>query len=168
MFKRILGSLLILVGVLSTSACAIDVGGALPVGSLKAPVRLPQEAEFHQMISNVVMPDGQTLFVKTWQPKGEIKAVILALHGYGDHVISTFDRAASYWKQQGILTIGYDQRGFGHNPSFGYWPGGQRLVQDMHYMIERVRKSYPDQPFYIMGHKHGWRCYSGRCTKFKC
>lgn len=149
----------------TTSACATDlnVGGPLPIDK-PTPVAVlpppPPPANATQQADALtfeVMPDGETLAVQQWVPdtKKSPRAVILALHGYGDHAVSTFHEAASYWQKQGVLTVAYDQRGFGHNPTFGRWPGPAQLVQDMQVMIERTRQQFPDQPLYLMGHSMG-------------
>ncbi|MEM0921889.1 MAG: alpha/beta fold hydrolase [Pseudomonadota bacterium] len=83
------------------------------------------------------------------------RAVILALHGYGDHAKSTFDAAAMFWAGQGITTLAYDQRGFGRNPSRGIWPGAEGLIADMKAVAAGLRADAPCTPLVVLGHSMG-------------
>ena len=62
--------------------------------------------------------------------RGEPRAVILALHGFGDAGDLTFDGAARAWAARGIAVYAPDQRGFGANASRKRWPGTDALVAD--------------------------------------
>ncbi len=90
-----------------------------------------------------------------WPAKGNQKAVILAVHGYGDHGTSTFAEAAKDWAQRGITTYAYDQRGFGRNPGNGNWPGHDALISDLGDISHLIRTRHPDLPFTIIGHSMG-------------
>src|SRR5262249_47536372 len=46
---------------------------------------------------------------------GEVRAVILALHGFNDYS-HAFAMPGPLWAEQGIATYAYDQRGFGGTP----------------------------------------------------
>jgi len=63
--------------------------------------------------------------VKTRPGKSEVKAVILALHGFNDYA-NAFDGPGEIWAKEGIVTYAYDQRGFGAAPERGLWPGHWR------------------------------------------
>src|SRR3546814_4785620 len=65
------------------------------------------------------------------------KAVILALHGFNDYGMAFADPGA-WWAQRGIATFAPDQRGFGAGPYHGYWPGGQRMADDVGDQIGRA------------------------------
>src|SRR5262249_40216155 len=55
------------------------------------------------LADRMVMTDGAALPLRQWQPKGEPKAVILALHGFNDYSFS-FDAPAKDWAAAGIAT----------------------------------------------------------------
>lgn len=98
--------------------------------------------------------DGRKLALSVW-PAEQPEAVILAVHGYGDYGPSTFTEAAEYWAGRGITTYAYDQRGFGRNPSRGYWPGAETLVDDLTVVAEQVRARNPCKPLIVVGHSMG-------------
>ena len=124
---------------------ACSVGGALQPAS--DGIAIPTEA-------NVSASNGETLAAAEWIPQ-DPRAVILGIHGYGGYGELTFRRAAEFWKAQGIATIAYDQRGFGRNASFGYWPGPEGLIEDAVFISTQVRERFPDVPLIVIGHSMG-------------
>ena len=47
-------------------------------------------------------------------------AVSIGLHGMDDYA-NAFHLAGPYWAKAGIVTLAYDQRGFGRSPGRGVW-----------------------------------------------
>lgn len=98
--------------------------------------------------------DGTLLPLRAWLPEGKPKAVILGLHGMNDYSKS-FAMPAERWRQEGIATYAYDQRGFGNTPQRGVWPGIDRLVSDFKTAVELVRARHPGVPIYASGTSMG-------------
>jgi acylglycerol lipase len=98
--------------------------------------------------------DGTLLPLRAWLPKGKPKAVILGLHGMNDYSKS-FAMPAERWRQDGIATYAYDQRGFGNTPQRGVWPGIDRLVADFRTAVALVRQRHPGVPLYASGTSMG-------------
>jgi alpha-beta hydrolase superfamily lysophospholipase len=98
---------------------------------------------------------GETLILTRWETAGPPRAVILALHGFGDSGTLAFDEAASYWAARGIAVYALDQRGFGGNASRRDWPGPQALVADAVDVSRRVAARHPDLPLVVVGHSMG-------------
>lgn len=96
-----------------------------------------------------------TLAMSEWPASGPPRAVLLALHGFGDHAESTFGRAAAFWAARGIHVYAYDQRGFGRNPSRAHWPGADRLISDFQDIAAALRGRHPDLPLFALGHSMG-------------
>lgn len=103
----------------------------------------------------VTGPGGVTLNFTTWQARTRPRAIILALHGYGDTGEQTYYRAARHWAGQGITTYAYDQRGFGFNDSYRRWPGHETLISDLLTVTARLRARHPDLPLTVIGHSMG-------------
>jgi acylglycerol lipase len=82
-------------------------------------------------------------------------AVVVAIHGYGDHAVSTYEKAAEFWVSRGIEVFAYDQRGFGRNPSNRQWPGDEALVADLEAATREVRALRPGLPLFVVGHSMG-------------
>jgi acylglycerol lipase len=98
--------------------------------------------------------DGTLLPLRSWLPEGTPKAVILGLHGMNDYSKS-FAIPAERWRQGGIATYAYDQRGFGNTPQRGVWPGIDRLVADFKTAVTLVRARHPGIPLYASGTSMG-------------
>jgi alpha-beta hydrolase superfamily lysophospholipase len=101
-----------------------------------------------------ITADGRVLPLRKWLPRGEVKAVILALHGFNDYS-NAFERAGGAWAARGIATYAYDQRGFGAAPERGLWPGRAALAADVATASEILRRSYPRVPLYLLGESMG-------------
>lgn len=136
------GRWLTLLAGVAVAACA--AGGPLPAGT-----GAPAAPGW------LTAGDGTQVAVSEWSPGGRPRAVILALHGFGDHGSSTFGRAAEAWAGEGIATIAPDQRGFGRNLSRGRWPGADGLVADASGFAAQVRARFPCTPLTVLGHSMG-------------
>ncbi len=118
-----------------------------------------------------VMADGARLPLRRWDPAVMLAgaggapqamsptvvsptAVILALHGFNDYS-NAFDTPARAWAKDGILTIAYDQRGFGQAPHRGRWPGVETLTDDLAAAAALLRNRFPDAPLIILGESMG-------------
>jgi acylglycerol lipase len=98
--------------------------------------------------------DGTRLPLRIWQPAGEVKATILAVHGFNDYS-NAFAGPAEAWAKFGIVTYAYDQRGFGQAPDRGHWVGTARLDADLADASRLVAKRYPGVPHYLLGESMG-------------
>ena len=106
------------------------------------------------LADRLIMNDGAALPLRQWQPAGEPKAVILALHGFNDYSFS-FDAPARTWAAAGIATFAYDQRGFGATPYRGLWAGEDRMIEDLRVASALLRARYPATPLYLLGESMG-------------
>lgn len=140
--SRFLRCLAVLV-LLAAAACAPRVN---PPGE---PVAAPMLADDH-----LRMPDKTALPLRTWQPAGKPKAVVLALHGFNDYS-KAFDAPGRFLAQQGILTYAYDQRGFGGTPPRGIWPGVTGLTGDLRIASRLIRAKHPGVPLILLGESMG-------------
>lgn len=102
----------------------------------------------------IVTADGARLPLLTWLPEGRPKAVIVALHSMNDYS-REFAGAAETWRQAGIATYAYDQRGFGGTAQRGVWPGAAPLVRDYQTAVGLVRRRHPGVPVYSLGTSMG-------------
>jgi len=137
------------------SGCATSDGSAvlLENAALSPIADSKQNAEGR---ADFVVGSGETsIAVSQWSSNGDEQAIVLAVHGYGDHGTSTFDIAAKHWASLGITTYAYDQRGFGRNPSNGNWPGSDALIDDLAKVSDLIGQRHPDVPLALVGHSMG-------------
>ena len=124
--------------------------------ALSAPPRAVAEASPPARFTNseFIAPDGARLPLRKWLPGGDVKAVILALHGFGDYS-NAFAMPAALWAERGIATYAYDQRGFGGAPGRGLWAGEGQLAADAVTASRLLRLAYPGRPLYLLGESMG-------------
>lgn len=101
-----------------------------------------------------VMEDGYELPLRTWQPDGPPRAVLLALHGFNDYS-NAFVLAGPELSQRGVAVYAYDQRGFGATATRGLWPAQERSIADAHQMLRLLQMRYPSVPIYLLGDSMG-------------
>ena len=102
----------------------------------------------------VIAADGYVLPLKSWMPDSEVRAVIVALHGFNDYA-NAFATPAPVWAEAGVATYAYDQRGFGGTEEIGIWPGTETLVADARATVALVRRRHPGVPVYLLGESMG-------------
>lgn len=91
--------------------------------------------------------------LKTWLPDTPPRAVILALHSFGDYS-AAFDHVGPWFAQRGYALYAWDQRGFGAHDNAGEWPGGEILEQDLLRVIDTVRAQH-NGPLFVLGESLG-------------
>src|SRR5262245_13562313 len=101
----------------------------------------------------IVAADGARLPLRHWPARaaanpGRPRAVILALHGFGDYS-GGFEEPAEAWAAQGLETYAYDQRGFGDAPHRGRWAGVDTMVDDAVMALRLVAARHPGVPVYL-------------------
>ena len=100
------------------------------------------------------MADGYRLPLSVWHPAGEPQAIVLGLHGFNDYS-AAFSAPAELLAANNIMTVAYDQRGFGETSQRGIWPGPDVLQQDAHTMVQLLCKQYPGMPLFLLGESMG-------------
>lgn len=111
--------------------------------------------------------DGNYLPLKTWYPPStDIKAIIIALHGFNDYS-HFFQLAGNYFSQQQIVSYAYDQRGFGASPNQGIWAGTDTYIADLNCFITLIRNQHPLIPIYLLGESMGAAIVIASITQLK-
>jgi acylglycerol lipase len=128
------------------AACAPRVQDPGPRAENPMPPRLTE--------SSYTAADGTALPLRRWAPATTPRAILLALHGFNDYS-NAFDAVGRQLAAHGILTLAYDQRGFGAAPDPGIWPGEAMLAADAHGAVAAVRDAFPALPVYAMGESMG-------------
>ena len=103
----------------------------------------------------LVMADGVRLPLHAWQPEGQPRAVMLALHGMNEYGRSFAEDAAPWFTGAGVALYAYDQRGFGGTDPRGVWPGHETLAQDAISAAGLIRARHPGLPLFMLGESMG-------------
>lgn len=142
--RAYLGAGAMLAFLAGVSACATPV---------EQPCR-PSVRAAHLEADRVIAPDGAVLPLSVWRPHGEVRAVVLALHGFNDYR-QAFAEVGPFLAARGIVTYAYDQRGFGGTALRGLWPCKTRLTDDVRTVAALLRRAHPGRPLYLLGESMG-------------
>ena len=144
-------------GLLAACAPRLQEAGAqaAPARIDLAPLPAVGLAETPDLYGDYIAGDGSALPIRAWLPvAGEVRAVVLALHGFNDYG-HAFADPAPRWAAAGIATYAYDQRGFGGAPGRGLWPGPSMLTGDLLAAARLVRARHPTVPLFLLGESMG-------------
>ncbi len=96
-----------------------------------------------------------------WTPKGEVRAVLILVHGMSEYM-GRYDEMAAYLNTKGILVAGIDLLGHGRSAQspdeFGYFcerDAATVVVRDVHRLKKTVQDKYPGVPVFLFGHSMG-------------
>lgn len=98
--------------------------------------------------------DGFTLYECSWlldEPKG----IVLITHGIAEHC-GRYDHVARTFCEAGYCTVSFDLRGHGQSSGKrNYINRFSDYLDDLSEVLDRVKKSYPGVPIFLMGHSMG-------------
>ncbi len=100
--------------------------------------------------------DGARLPARLWTPPPgtPLRAVVLALHGYGDSR-DAWEGVGPLFAAHGVALLAYDQRGFGAAPGRGHWAGTGRLLRDATGAAAAAAARFPGTRLFLMGESMG-------------
>jgi alpha-beta hydrolase superfamily lysophospholipase len=99
--------------------------------------------------------DSTQLFFQSWLPAGSPRAVLVNLHGLGDHS-GLYPSLAQFFPSQGIALYAYDLRGNGRSPGQrAYIRTWDEYRNDLHAFLGQVHAWQPDRPVFLLGNSLG-------------
>ncbi|MHA1318384.1 MAG: lysophospholipase [Promethearchaeota archaeon] len=101
--------------------------------------------------------ETKKLFYQKWLPNSEdIKAYVIALHGWGTHS-DRINVPAEYFTEKGYAIYAFDIRGHWRNS--GGFPGHidsmEHIQKDIVLFIDLIKKQAKDKKIFLMGHAFG-------------
>ena len=98
---------------------------------------------------------GIRLFYQVWVPAGAKRAVLINLHGLGDHS-GLYPNLTAYIPTQAIALYAYDMRGNGRSPGQrAYLRRWEEYRADLAAFLRVVRQKEPDLPLFLLGNSLG-------------
>ena len=105
--------------------------------------------------STARMADGTILRTLTWSPETDPWAAALVVHGLGEHA-GWYGNVAAALVAAGIVTHGYDHRGFGGSAGpRAYVDRWARYHDDLEERLLALRSERPDLPIVMYAHSMG-------------
>ncbi len=98
---------------------------------------------------------GLRLYWQAWIPEGEIRAVLLLAHGYGEHG-GRYETLVEHFVPRGFAVYALDHRGHGRSEGVrGHCGRFAEFVADLHAFRVRVEEEQRDRPLFLVGHSMG-------------
>ena len=105
--------------------------------------------------ANLKSNDGTDFFVRCWEPDSRTKAVIVLIHGLGEHT-GRYEHVAQAMTGAGYALCGMDLRGHGRSVGVrGHIPTLDIAMQDIREFLIFVTKRYPELPHFLYGQSMG-------------
>lgn len=95
------------------------------------------------------------MYYKTWAPDKSPRAVLIIVHGVGEH-IDRYQNLVSGLVNSGHALAGYDLRGHGRSEGQrGYINSWGEYRGDLREFIKKARLMFPNKPVFVLGHSLG-------------
>jgi alpha-beta hydrolase superfamily lysophospholipase len=99
--------------------------------------------------------DGLDMVARGWAPQGKPNAVIMLVHGLGEHS-ARYDHVAAALTGNGYALVGFDLRGHGKSGGpRGHTPSYEALMDDIASFSRQTEERYEGLPRYLYGHSLG-------------
>ena len=99
--------------------------------------------------------DGETIYHQAWVPDGDAQAVVLLIHGLGEHS-GRYRHVAAALVDAGYAVHALDHRG--HGKSTGkraFVKDYDEFMRDLHQFRRRIEAEHPALPLVLLGHSMG-------------
>lgn len=135
-----------MVAALTLAGCGTSASAASEDQASPQQPRLSEQA--------FIASDGARLPVSRWQPEGEPRGIVLALHGFTEHG-GVFYALGPWLAAAGYTVLAIDQRGFGDTARRGWWAGRERMIADVRGLYRILDARARERPVYLLGHSMG-------------
>jgi alpha-beta hydrolase superfamily lysophospholipase len=118
------------------------------------PVELERES-MKTLESGWQNAEGIKFFVRGWEPDKRLKAVVILVHGLGEHT-GRYARVGQAFAASGYSLVGFDLRGHGRSGGpRGHAPKYESLLDDLADFLAQMKVRYPKKPMFLYGHSLG-------------
>jgi len=98
---------------------------------------------------------GVSLFRRTWRPAGPARAIVINVHGLGDHS-GLYPTLVEHFTARGIAVYAPDIRGNGRSPGQrAYVERWEEYREDLERFVAEVRREDPGCPIFLLGNSLG-------------
>lgn len=99
--------------------------------------------------------DGETIHHQAWLPDASPRAVVLLVHGLGEHA-GRYEHVAEALVDAGYAVRALDHRGHGRSSGKrAFVESYDELLRDLHQFRRLVTDEHPDIPLVLLGHSMG-------------
>ncbi|XP_072025670.1 monoglyceride lipase-like isoform X1 [Amphiura filiformis] len=117
--------------------------------------RLSPLGKPYSELKHIVNADGQNLYCKYWEPEEEPIALVVLVHGMGEHC-ERYDRIAGALTKHNMLVFAHDHVGHGQSEGIRLdVKTFQVYIRDLFQHIDVMKKKHPKLPLFMVGHSMG-------------
>jgi alpha-beta hydrolase superfamily lysophospholipase len=99
--------------------------------------------------------NGEDLVGKLWGEPSDARAIVVLLHGLGEHV-GRYEHVAKLFNDRKIALLGFDQQGHGKTAGKrGVIAANDSLLHDLEAMVRLAKEIAPEKPVFLYGHSMG-------------
>lgn len=99
--------------------------------------------------------DGLNIFTRSWLPDGDVRAVVLIVHGLAEHM-GRYAHVAAKLNANGYAVYGLDHRGHGKSDGLrAYFDNFDQPVNALKQYFDTVKTEQPGKKIFIYGHSLG-------------
>ncbi|MCA9913208.1 MAG: lysophospholipase [Anaerolineae bacterium] len=109
----------------------------------------------HHSEESFTASDGLSIFTQSWLPETTPTAIIILVHGYGEHS-GRYSHVAEMLVQAGYGVYTLDHRGHGKSAGLrAYYKSIDEPVRDLEQYFQHVQQQHPNQKIFMIGHSMG-------------
>jgi alpha-beta hydrolase superfamily lysophospholipase len=109
----------------------------------------------HHTTGHFTTPDGADIYTQAWLPDNLPQALILIVHGLGEHS-GRYGNYVDYFVSRGYALYSFDTRGHGRSSGpRGYVERFDRFVEDLDRRAAEGRSDWPSTPLFVLAHSLG-------------
>lgn len=102
------------------------------------------------------IPGNGSIFYQSWLPSGKPDAIMIVIHGFGEHCSRYGTHFADLYTNSNIGIFTFDLPGHGKTPGKrGHIANPLVLLEILDLLIKQIRDEYPQTPLFLYGHSFG-------------
>ncbi len=99
--------------------------------------------------------DGLKIYTAAWLPEAAPKAIVLLVHGIGEHS-GRYQHVAAFLNEGGYAVYALDHRGHGRSEGErAYFASFDQPVNDLKHYLDLIRQRHPHDKIFVYGHSMG-------------
>jgi len=99
--------------------------------------------------------NGEQLIGKLWGNPEQARAIVVLMHGLGEHV-GRYEHVATKFVERGFALLGFDQQGHGKTAGKrGVIAANDSFIRDIAAMLRLAKQLAPNTPVFLYGHSMG-------------
>jgi alpha-beta hydrolase superfamily lysophospholipase len=102
------------------------------------------------------IPGNGSVFFQSWLPSGKPDALIIVIHGFGEHSTRYGTHFADFYSNSNIGIFTFDLPGHGKTSGIrGHISNPFALLEIIDLLIKQIKTEYPQTPVFLYGHSFG-------------